>query len=58
MLKRQKVIQVVLAGVMLLALCGVVPAVARARLAAQPTQQVAMAGMPYWGPQPEVNWNS
>jgi hypothetical protein len=67
MLKRQKLIQVVLAGVMVLALCGTVLAGAATWWGPQPEvnwnswlggQPVATLTLPWWGPQPEVNWNS
>jgi hypothetical protein len=58
MITRKKLIQLVLAAMMFVAVCGVVPQIARAWLAAHPAQQVAWLLPPDWGPQPQVNWNS
>jgi hypothetical protein len=56
MFKRQSLVQLLLAGVMLLALSGVVPAVAQGWLAAQTAQPQAVATeLPE---RPLVNWNS
>ncbi len=51
---RQTLIGVVLAGVKIGALRRAAPGGSRIPGAAQ---QVAMMGLPYWCPEPEVNWN-
>ena len=60
MTKRQKLIRVALAGVMLLALCGAMVAVVMPDWWPQPqvNWNAWLGTVPGWGPEPQVNWNA
>ncbi len=58
--KRQKLIRVLLAAAMVLALCAMIPVVTGTWWAPQPkvNWNAWVGGAPGWLPQPDVNWNA